>query len=108
MTGRIRYEVTHTVVPELLENVFAFMQHHFSDVVATLCFDSASLERSGNVVRLVWITDRTRLDRFQREIAPPMRAEVKAKFPSGIESQRQIFDVIESWGMELSNDQTTP
>lgn len=98
--GKVRYEVTHRPASGQFERLVEYMRHHLFEVIATGSFDSATLERGDSVVRLVWITDSERLSKFQIENAPAMRKAIQRAFPGGMTSERQIFEILESWSAD--------
>ena len=68
---------------------------HVPDVLATGCFMSAVIARSGNNFQFRYeVADRATLDGYFRDHADALRADVLEHFPSGIEFSRQIWDNI--------------
>jgi hypothetical protein len=93
----IVYEVTAVVADEIADEFRNFMQsQHISDLMATRCFESASLARADNNTFQMRYTaaDRQTLDRYFTEHAEWLRADVTDRFPWGIQFSRQIWEMI--------------
>jgi len=92
----IVYEVTAIVGEDIADEFRNFMQsQHISDLIATGCFESASLARSDNTFQMRYTAaDRQTLDRYFAEHAERLRADVTGRFPSGIQFSRQIWETI--------------
>ena len=92
----IVYEVVAVADAALAEEFQQYMAStHVPDVLATGCFLSATIGRSGNSFQFRYeLADRATLDGYFRDHADALRADVLEHFPSGIEFSRQIWDNI--------------
>ena len=92
----IVYEVTAIVEDGITEAFRNFMaSQHISDLMATGCFESATLARSDNTFQMRYMAaDRQTLDRYFAEHADRLRADVAERFPTGIQFSRQIWEMI--------------
>lgn len=94
------YEITATVRPDLVESYEAYMlERHIPDLLATGCFESASLERaSAGRYRIRYeAPDRPTLDAYLDEHAARLRADFAAHFPEGVEVAREIWERVQRW-----------
>lgn len=92
----IVYEVVATVDETISQSFRQFMEwQHISDLMATGCFVSASFLQSNNTFQMRYTAkDRQTLDRYFAEHAERLRADVKERFPIGVQYSRQIWDMI--------------
>ena len=92
----IIYEVTAIVEDEIAEAFRNFMEsQHISDLMATGCFESATLARSDNTFQMRYTAaDRPTLERYFAEHAERLRADISQRFPSGTQFSRQIWEMI--------------
>jgi hypothetical protein len=90
----IVYEVTAIVGEDIADEFRSFMQsQHISDLMATGCFESASLARSDNTFQMRYTAaDRPSLDRYFAEHAERLRSDIAERFPTGTQFSRQIWE----------------
>ena len=92
----LTYEITAIVEPSLVEDYQKFMRDgHVPDLLATGCFVSASISRSENKFCIRYnAADSETLDRYLNEHAPRLRADFLARFPSGVDVTRDIWETV--------------
>ena len=92
----IVYEVTAVVEADIAEGFRSFMaSQHISDLMATGCFESATLARSDNTFQMRYTAaDRQTLDRYFAEHAERLRGDIAERFPTGTQFSRQIWEMI--------------
>jgi hypothetical protein len=96
----IIYEVTATVRAELAESYELYLRtEHIPDLLSTGCFASARIAQAGvGRYRIAYdLLDIAALDRYMAEHAPRLRTEVRVRFPDGLELEREIWSVKQSW-----------
>ncbi|HKP71181.1 MAG TPA: DUF4286 family protein [Pyrinomonadaceae bacterium] len=96
----IVYEVTATIDPTLVEKFEHYMREkHIADVLATGAFLSASFESSGEGrYRTRYIAEtQDALDGYLSELAPRLRDDVAANFPSGTQFSREYWVVLDDF-----------
>lgn len=96
----ITYEVTQTVRPDLCAAYERYMVDlHVPDLLATGAFAGASFGRSapGRYRLRYEAKDRAALDRYLTEHASRLRKHVLEKFPAGVESTREEWEVLHAW-----------
>jgi hypothetical protein len=98
-TPPVRYIVEHKVDDAVCQRFEEYMNAHLGEVGATGCFLCASLEKIGaGHYRLVWLLpDIQSLEKFQRDYAPPMRADFALQFPEGVKSTRTHSMILGTW-----------
>lgn len=97
----ICYEVTATIRAELASAYEAYLrEEHIPDLLATGCFVGARIGTAGAGRFRIWYDapDLAALDRYFAEHAPRLRAHVKERFPSGLELERESWQLLEQWG----------
>ena len=98
---RVSYQVTATVEPQLVDDFERFMvEDHIPALMATGCFGSAAMVRLGPGRYRMHYTAQSRaeLDRYLETEAMRVRGEFTARFPSGIVLEREVGEVLGSWG----------
>jgi hypothetical protein len=99
-SGRVSYQVTATVEPQLVGDFERFMvEDHIPALMATGCFGSAAIARLGpGRYRMRYEADsRAELDRYLETEAMRVRREFTARFPSGIALEREVGEVLGEW-----------
>jgi hypothetical protein len=97
----ISYEVTTTARADIAEAYAHYLRsEHIPDLLATGCFVGARLGRAGAARFRTWYDapDLAALDRYFAEHAGRLRAHVKARFPDGLELERESWELLERWG----------
>jgi hypothetical protein len=95
--GRVSYQVTATVEPQLVDDFERFMvEDHIPALMATGCFGSAAIVRlaPGRYRMRYEAESRAKLDRYLETIATRVRAEFAARFPSGVALDRETAEVL--------------
>jgi hypothetical protein len=96
----IAYEVTATVRADLASAYERYLRsEHIPDLMATGCFDGARIAQSAvGRFRITYdAPDAAALDRYLAEHAPRLRAHVRERFPEGLELEREVWTVLETW-----------
>lgn len=99
----VTYEITAKVDNELSAAFERYMiERHIPDLMATGEFVSANLGRStdGRFRIRYEARDRAALDRYFKQNAPRLRAEVVDKFPTGVELSREEWDIISTFAAD--------
>jgi len=91
------YEITAAVDKELVATYEKYMtERHIPDLLATGHFAAAFFAKSGNVYRIGYHADtREQFDAYIETHAERLRADFAAHFPTGVEVERQILEIIE-------------
>ena len=96
----ISYEVTLQVEPALAPAVEDHMRRsHIPAIVATACFRRIRFDRASPArFRTSYQADSQEdLDRYLRDHAPRLRAELHTEFPTGVTLTRETWTQLESW-----------
>lgn len=108
---RVTYEVT-TVVADSLRNKYElFMTRtHIPELLATGFFLGASLtSSSGGRYRARYeCMSQATLDMYFAEAAPQLRGNFNAKFPDGVQVEREVWTVLQSWHDSPSDTGSPP
>ncbi len=94
------YEVHATVDAELVAAYEDYMiGTHIPDVLASRCFNGASLLKLGDSrYRIAYeVRDDATLQRYLDDHAPALRADFARHFPTGVELSREVWRVVTSW-----------
>jgi hypothetical protein len=97
----IRYEVTLQVEPALAQTVENHMRsRHIPEIFATGCFRQIRFDRASPArFRTSYQADsQADLDRYLRDHAPRLRAELQRDFPRGLTVTREVWTQQEVWG----------
>lgn len=94
--GRVAYEITARMAPELAEGFTAFMvEKHVPDLLATGHFASATVVRGSGTLRIWYIALSSEdLRLYLEKHAPRLRAEVVERFPNGLQIERDEWDLV--------------
>ena len=93
---RITYEITATVSEELIGKYEGYMaDRHVPDLLATGCFDSASLSSSspGRYRIRYEAPNRESLDRYLANDAERLRTDFAEHFPDDVSVEREVWEV---------------
>lgn len=96
----ILYEVTAKVDASMLDAFERYMvDHHVPDLLATGCFTGARVCRDAESrLRMSYeAPDQASLHRYLEHHAPGLRADVIARFPTGVTLSRDQWSVIREW-----------
>jgi hypothetical protein len=96
----ISYEVTATVRADLADAYEKYLRaEHIPELLATGCFVAARIGTAGAGRFRIWYDapDNAALDRYLADHAPRLRADVKERFPSGLELERESWQLLEGW-----------
>lgn len=99
-SGRVSYQVTATVEPQLVDDFERFMvEDHIPALMATGCFGSAAIARlaPGRYRMRYEAESRAELDRYLETEAMRVRGEFTARFPNGIALEREVGEVLGEW-----------
>jgi Domain of unknown function (DUF4286) len=96
----IIYEVTADVPAAAIARYEAFMRdQHIPDVLATGCFDSATI--AGSIPGRYRIRYRTRsldtLDHYLRTYAPQLRADFAKQLGATVKVSREVWSEFQHW-----------
>jgi inhibitor of KinA sporulation pathway (predicted exonuclease) len=94
------YEVTATVRAELADAYEHYLRtEHIPDLLTTGCFVGARIAQAGvGRYRITYdMPDSAALDRYLAEHAPRLRADVRLRFPDGLDLEREVWTVKQSW-----------
>ena len=93
---KIVYEIMAVVEPTLANRFEDYMSEtHLPDLMATGCFLSAALSRSGDRFQMRYTAaDRAAIDKYLAEHAERLRADNLMHFPTGVQITRQLWDVM--------------
>lgn len=94
------YEITAQVAPERRAAYEAYMREtHIPDLLATGCFDGASLLHAGEGrYRARYETPtQAALDEYLRDHADRLRKHFTHHLPDGIELSREVWTLLERW-----------
>jgi hypothetical protein len=94
------YEITAVVRADLIGKYEKYMRgRHIPDLLETGYFRAASFTRSGkDRYRIRYEAhDQTALDQYLQNEAARLRADFLAYFPEGVELNRDVWEVLESW-----------
>ena len=100
MDGKVLYEVSATVQPQLVAKYERYMlERHIPDVLASGCFLGASLLKAGDGrYRIVYsVSGEEVLRQYLDEHAPALRADFAHHFPTGVELSRENWSVLRTW-----------
>jgi predicted enzyme related to lactoylglutathione lyase len=88
--------VDEKTLPPLADRFEDYMaERHLPDMMATGCFLSATLSRSGDRFQMMYTAaDRAAIDRYLAEHGELLRADNLMRFPVGVEITRQLWDVM--------------
>lgn len=108
MTQAFIYEITALVPTEMTEEYEKYMrERHIPDLLATGYFRFAYFTRSaGNRFRVQYhARSQSALDEYLQIKAESLRADFLAHFPDGVEITREVWEVLQSWEKDFSNDE---
>ncbi|MBK8466769.1 MAG: DUF4286 family protein [Chloracidobacterium sp.] len=90
------YEVTATVDSELTAEYEEYMtEQHIPDLLATGHFAAAFFAKNGLQYKMGYHVDsQEQLANYLANDAERLRAEVKDRFPTGIEFSRQVLEIV--------------
>ena len=97
----LSYEVTLQVDPALAPAVEKYMRTtHIPAIFATSCFTSIRFDRAspGRFRTSYRAESQAELDRYLRDHAPRLRAELVKDFPEGVTATREVWSQQEVWG----------
>ena len=100
--GKVVYEITAEVRSDLAAAYESYMTAtHIADVLATGCFESAEMSRSGRSYRIRYVA-RTRddLDRYLTEHIERLRMDFTDRFPQGVSLRREIWEIVHTAGQK--------
>lgn len=95
------YEITATVEDELVERFENYMRaRHVPEIVATGCFERAEMSRNDDGAYRVryYSKNREMLENYFSKYADELRRDFIENFPNGVEVERGIWNLLESWG----------
>jgi hypothetical protein len=101
----ILYEVTLDVVPDLAEEVEAYMRHiHIPEIFGTGCFSRIRFCRAADGRFRTGYEARTQadLDRYLQDHAAALRSAFASRFPAGVSATRNVWHQREVWDQVLS------
>jgi len=96
----IIYEITAKVRLDLCSKYEAYMREtHIPDLLKTGAFTGATISTAEpGAYRISYqVQNREDLDRYVRDHAPALRADVAKHFPEGVEQTRIEWTVLEQW-----------
>ena len=90
------YEVTATVDSNLAADFEKYMADtHIPDLLATGYFAAAFFAKNGSQYKMGYHADsQEALEAYLANDAERLRAEIKDRFPTGIEFSRQVMEII--------------
>lgn len=97
---RVTYEITATVDEKLVGSYESYMREmHIPDLLATGFFSSATLSVSqpGRYRIRYEAADQIALDNYLATDAERLRADAMGHFPEGVDLEREIWNVIETF-----------
>lgn len=98
--ARVAYEVTVRVRPELEQDYECYMMEtHIPDLLATGFFLSACLAAgSDGRYRVRYeLSSQEALDDYLANEAPRLREHFNRRFPEGLEVEREVWRILDSW-----------
>ncbi len=98
--ARVTYEVTAQVRPELQQEYERYMMEtHIPDLLATGFFLSACLGAANDGCYRVRyeLSSQEALDDYLASEAPRLREHFNRRFPEGVEVEREVWQMLESW-----------
>ena len=94
------YEITAIVDAELIDGYERYMRgRHIPDLLATGYFVGAKLMRAaeGRYRVQYFAPDEAALENYLEREAGRLRTDFLDHFPTGIEVQREVWEVVEQW-----------
>ena len=94
--GNVVYEITARVEPSIVAEFTKFMvETHVPDLLATGHFSSATIAANDGLVRISYIAiSPDDLKTYLEDHAPRLRAEVVARFPTGVQIERNELQLL--------------
>ena len=99
----VLYEVTLQVQPALTPAVEHYMRtHHIPGILRTGCFYNIRFDQAGEgKFRTSYRAHSSAdLERYLNDLAPALRAEFQAEFPSGVALTRETWTALQEWQTE--------
>jgi hypothetical protein len=96
----VAYEVTLEVEPALVAGVeLELREHHIPAILATGCFRTIRLERlaDGRLRTRYEAARPADLERYLAQHTARFRAEFMARFPSGVQVSREVWQGVAEW-----------
>jgi hypothetical protein len=96
----IAYEVTSVVEESLVGQFERYMREiHIPDVLATGCFQAATLARSspGRYRTSYMARTQADLDRYLETHTARLRVDFAAHFPEGVSLSREVWGTVQRW-----------
>lgn len=92
----IVYEITVRTEPSLADEFAAFMvERHVPDLLQTGHFKSATIAKSGGTLRIAYIAiSSEHLRTYLDDHAPRLRSEVVRRFPTGLQIERNEWELL--------------